>query len=111
MANKFKKNDQVIVLSGKDKGKRGTVKKIINDVDQLVTHAYVEGISLVKKAKRPNPNKNEPGGIVTQEAAIAVSNLAIYNPTTAKADRVGFAIAADGKKHRIFRSSGKSIDV
>ena len=110
MANKLKVNDEVIVLSGKDKGKRGKITKMITDRKKVITHAYVTGIGLVKKTKRPNPNKAEQGGIVTQEAAIAISNLAIYNSSTAKADRVGFKRHAQGKKQRIFRSSSKWID-
>ena len=102
---KIKKNDEIIVLKGKDKGRRGKVLSVLAD------RVLIEGINMVKKCIRPNPNKNVQGGIIDKEASIAVSNVALYNPSTKKADRVGFKILADGKKVRIFKSSGEVVEV
>ena len=102
--NKIRKGDQVVVLTGRDKGKRGTVSARI-DVD----HVTVEGINLVKKHVRPNPMKGTTGGIVEKTMPIHQSNIAIYNPATGKADRVGIKLLADGKKVRVFKSSGEEI--
>jgi large subunit ribosomal protein L24 len=101
---KIKREDEIIVLTGKDKGKRGKVQKVLDDNRLLVS-----GINMVKKHQRPNPQLGVAGGIVEQEAAIQVSNVAIYNPTTKTADRVGFKVAEDGSKTRIFKSSGEAI--
>jgi large subunit ribosomal protein L24 len=101
---KIKREDEIIVLTGKDKGKRGKVQKVLDDNRLLVS-----GINMVKKHQRPNPQLGVAGGIVEQEAAIQVSNVAIYNPTTKAADRVGFKVAEDGSKTRIFKSSGEAI--
>ncbi len=101
---KIKRDDEVIVLAGKDKGKRGKVRKVLND-SKLV----VSGVNMVKKHTRPNPQAGVAGGIVEKEAPIQVSNVAIFNPATNKADRVGFKIEGD-KKIRIFKSSGEAID-
>lgn len=101
---KIKTGDTVVVLAGKDKGSTGRVLRVID------TKAKVEGINLVKKHKKPNPNKDFPGGIVEQEAFIDVSNLAIMNPQTNKADRVGFKVV-DGKKVRYLKSNNEVIDV
>jgi large subunit ribosomal protein L24 len=108
---KIKKGDQVVVITGKDKGKRGTVLRMFPDADRAV----VEGINRVKKHTRPNPMKNSQGGIVEKEASIHVSNLAIFNPATGKPDRVGFKILAaaageKARKVRIFRSNGEQVD-
>jgi len=111
MANKIKKNDEVIVISGKDKGRRGLVKKVVLDLKKQVTHVYVEGLRLLKKTKKPNPQANEKGGIVEQEAAIAISSVAIFNPRTKKQDRVAFKVDVEGKKQRIFCSNGEPIDL
>jgi large subunit ribosomal protein L24 len=111
MANKLKKDDQVIVTVGKDKGRNGAIKKIIINKQGVATHAIVEGVRLVKKAKRPNPQAGEQGGLVEQESPIRLANVAIYNTVTKKADRVGFKTDAEGKKIRIFRSSGEQIEV
>jgi len=102
---KIKKNDEVIVLKGKDKGRRGKVLRVMAD------RLLVEGINIVKKCVRPNPNKNEQGGILDKEAPIAIANVALYNPITKKADRVGFKTLADGKKVRIFKSNGELVEV
>ncbi|WP_074012268.1 50S ribosomal protein L24 [Candidatus Sodalis sp. SoCistrobi] len=103
MAAKIRRDDEVIVLTGKDKGKRGKVKNVLS-----TGKAIVEGINLVKKHQKPVPAMNQPGGIVDKEAAIDLSNLAIFNTATSKADRVGFKIE-DGKKVRVFKSNGESI--
>ena len=101
---KIKRDDEVIVLAGKDKGKRGKVRKVMDD-DRMV----VSGINMVKKHTKPNPQAGVAGGIVEQEAPIQGSNVAIFNPGTSKADRVGFKIEGD-KKIRIFKSNGEAID-
>jgi large subunit ribosomal protein L24 len=100
---KIKSDDEVIVLAGKDKGKRGKVRRVL-DNNKLI----VSGINMVKKHTKPNPQAGVAGGIVEQEAPIQVSNVAIFNPGTSKADRVGFKIDGDSKV-RIFKSSGEVI--
>ena len=95
--NKIRKGDQVVVLTGRDKGKRGTVSARI-DAD----HVTVDGVNLVKKHVRPNPMKGTQGGIVEKTMPIHQSNIAIYNPVTGKADRVGIKLLDDGKKVRVF---------
>lgn len=104
MAAKIRRDDEVIVLAGKDKGKRGKVLSVVNESGRV----FVEGINLIKKHQKPVPQLNQPGGIVEKEASIDVSNVAIFNSETSKADRVGFKIE-DGKKLRIFKSTGKTI--
>ena len=101
---KIKSDDEVIVLAGKDKGKRGKVRRVL-DNNKLI----VSGINMVKKHTKPNPQAGVAGGIVEQEAPIQVSNVAIFNPGTSKADRVGFKIDGDSKV-RIFKSSGEVIN-
>lgn len=101
---KIKCNDEVIVTTGKDKGKRGTVSRLVGD-DKVV----VAGINIVKRHTKANPNAGQAGGIVEKEAAISISNIAIFNSESSKADRVGFKIE-DGKKSRIFKSTNKVID-
>ncbi|OZI15312.1 50S ribosomal protein L24 [Sodalis-like symbiont of Philaenus spumarius] len=103
MAAKIRRDDEIIVLTGKNKGKRGKVKTILSS-----GKAIVEGINLVKKHQKPVPAMNQPGGIVEKEAAIDLSNLAIFNAATSKADRVGFKIE-DCKKVRVFKSNGETI--
>jgi large subunit ribosomal protein L24 len=102
--NKIRKGDQVIVLTGRDKGKRGTVASRV-DAD----HLLVEGVNMVKKHVKPNPLKGATGGIVDKVMPIDQSNVAIYNPASGKADRVGIKILDDGKKVRVFKSSGDEI--
>ena len=102
---KMKREDEIIVLTGKDKGKRGVVQKVMDNNKLLVS-----GINMIKKHQRPNPQLGVAGGIVEKEAPIQVSNVAIYNPTSKKADRVGFKVAEDGSKTRIFKSSGEAVD-
>ncbi|MCP5204074.1 MAG: 50S ribosomal protein L24 [Pseudomonadales bacterium] len=101
---KIKRDDEVIVLAGKDKGKRGKVRRVL-DNNKLV----VSGINMVKKHTKPNPQAGVAGGIVEQEAPIQASNVAIFNPASNKADRVGFKVEGD-KKVRIFKSNGEAID-
>ena len=102
--NKIRKGDQVIVLAGRDKGKRGTVTLRADD-----SHLVVEGINLVKKHVKPNPMKGTTGGIVEKAMPIHQSNVAIFNTATGKADRVGIKLQADGKRVRVFKSSGEEI--
>jgi large subunit ribosomal protein L24 len=102
---KIKKGDEVLVLTGKDKGKRGTVTKLVEN-DKLI----VEGVNRVKKHIRPNPQKGIAGGIVEKEMPIHISNIGLYNPETKKAGRVGFRFLEDGKKVRIFKSTNEVVD-
>lgn len=104
MAAKIKRDDEVVVLAGKDKGKRGRVMSVQTEKDRVI----VEGVNLVKKHQKPNPALNQAGGIIEKEASIHVSNVAIFNPATEKADRVGFKIE-DGKKVRVFKSNNEII--
>ena len=102
--NKIRKGDEVIVLTGRDKGKRGAISLRVDE-----DHVVVEGINVVKKHVRPNPLKGTTGGIVDKTMPIHQSNVAIFNPATGKADRVGIKLLADGKKVRVFKSSGEEI--
>jgi large subunit ribosomal protein L24 len=102
---KIKREDEVIVLTGKDKGKRGKVNKVLADDRVLVS-----GVNVIKKHQRPNPQANIAGGIIEKEAPIQVSNVAIFNSATNKADRVGFKFLEDGRKVRIYKSTGEAID-
>ena len=101
---KIKKEDEVIVIAGRDKGKRGEVLRVLGN-DRLL----VAGVNLVKKHQRPDPNRNQQGGIVQREASIHRSNIAIYNPATEKADRVGVRME-EGRRVRYFKSDGALID-
>ena len=102
--NKIRKGDQVIVTTGRDKGKRGTVTQRV-DEDRIV----VEGVNVAKKHVKPNPLKGTTGGVVDKTMPIQQSNVAIYNVATGKADRVGIKLLSDGKKVRVFKSSGAEI--
>ncbi len=102
--NKIRKGDQVIVLTGRDKGKRGTVTQRVDEERLLV-----DGVNIVKKHVKPNPMKGATGGIVEKTMSIHQSNIAIYNPASSKADRVGIKLLADGKKVRVYKSSGDEI--
>jgi large subunit ribosomal protein L24 len=101
---KIKRDDEVVVLAGKDKGKRGKVRRVMDD-----NRVVVAGINMIKKHTKPNPQAGVAGGIVEKEAPIQVSNIAIFNPQTSKADRVGIKVEGD-TKIRIFKSSGEAID-
>ncbi|MFN4102923.1 MAG: 50S ribosomal protein L24 [Tepidimonas sp.] len=104
--NKIRTGDEVIVITGRDKGKRG---KVLRRADEQ--RVVVEGVNVVKKHVRPNPLKGVPGGIVEKTMPIHQSNVAIFNPVTGKADRVGVKVLADGKKVRVYKSSGEEIKV
>jgi large subunit ribosomal protein L24 len=102
--NKLKKGDQVIVTTGRDKGKRGTIAKRVDD-ERIV----VDGVNVAKKHVKPNPMKGTTGGVVDKTMPIHQSNVAIYNAATGKADRVGIKVLEDGKKVRVYKSSGQEI--
>ena len=103
--DKIRKGDEVIVTTGKDKGRRGTVVSRV-DADRVV----VEGINRVKKATKPNPMLGTPGGIVDKDMPIQVSNLALWNAKAGKGDRVGFKVLDDGRKVRVFKSNGEQVE-
>ncbi|MCB1917188.1 MAG: 50S ribosomal protein L24 [Rhodocyclaceae bacterium] len=103
--NKIRKGDEVVVLAGKDRGRRGTVLRRV-DAQRVV----VEGVNRVKKHVRPNPMKGQVGGIVEKEMPIDVSNVALFNAGTQKGDRVGFRVLEDGRKVRFFKSNGELVD-
>jgi large subunit ribosomal protein L24 len=102
---KIRKGDDVVVIAGKDKGKRGAVLRVL-DTDQVV----VEGVNKVKKHQKPNPLKNAPGGIVEKEMPLHLSNVALFNAATKKADRVGIKVLEDGRHVRFFKSNGEVLD-
>ncbi len=102
---KIKRDDEVIVIAGRDKGKRGTVVRVLDE-----SRLIVSGVHMIKKHQKPNPQLGVAGGIVEKEAAIQASNVAIYNKASQKADRVGFKVLEDGQKIRIFKSSGEALD-
>ena len=104
MARKIRRDDEVVVLAGKDKGKQGKVLRVVVSDDRV----YVEGVNIVKKHQKPNPQAGVPGGIIDKEASIHVSNIALVNPATGKADRVGFR-TEDEKKVRFFKSNGDLV--
>ena len=102
---KIRKGDDVIVITGKDKGKRGTVLRRVGE-----EHVVVEGVNRAKKHVKPNPMKGVSGGIVDKDMPIHVSNVAVFNPASKKADRVGFKLLEDGRKVRVFKSSGELVN-
>lgn len=102
--DKIRKGDEVVVLTGRDKGKRGTV---LSRVD--ARHLVIEGVNTVKKHQRPNPMKGLTGGIVEKTMPIDISNVALFNPATGKGDRVGVKVLEDGKKVRVFKSNGELV--
>ncbi|WP_333877127.1 50S ribosomal protein L24 [Methylobacter sp.] len=103
---RIKQGDEVIIRTGKDKGKSGRVSKVLKDNKVLV-----EGINQVKKNQKPNPNAGVSGGIIVKDMPINISNVGLYNPETKKADRVGFKFLEDGKKVRYFKSTNEVVDV
>ena len=103
--NRIKKGDEVVVITGRDKGKRGTVLRRVD-----AEHVVVEGVNRVKKHQRPNPMKNLIGGIVDKDVPIHVSNIALFNPATKKGDRVRIKVLDDGRRVRVYRSNGEMID-
>lgn len=102
---KIRKGDEVVVSAGRDKGRRGTVLRCLED-DYLL----VEGVNRVKKHTKPNPMKGQPGGILEKEMPIHLSNVALFNPATQKGDRVGFRVLDDGRKVRVFKSNGELVE-
>jgi len=103
--NKIRKGDEVVVLAGKDRGRRGVVLSRVDD-----EHLVVEGVNRVKKHVRPNPLKGEVGGIVEKEMPLHISNVALFNPAAQKGDRVGIRVLEDGRKVRFFKSNGELVD-
>ncbi|MDH4148926.1 MAG: 50S ribosomal protein L24 [Betaproteobacteria bacterium] len=103
---KIKKGDDVVVLTGRDRGKRGTVRQIVD-----AEHLLVDGANRVKKHQRPNPAKGMTGGIIDKEMPIHVSNVALFNPVTKKADRIGIRQLEDGRRVRYYKSNGEVVDV
>jgi len=104
MANRIKKGDQVVVNTGKDKGKQGEVVRV--DGDRVI----VANVNIVKRHTKPNPQAGVAGGVVEREASIHISNVSVVNPATGKGERVGFKVLEDGRKLRVFRSSGEALD-
>ena len=102
---RIRKGDEVVVLAGRDKGKRGTVLRRID-----AQHVVVEGVNRVKKHQRPNPMKGEQGGIVEKDLPIHISNIALFNPATQKADRAGVKALEDGRKVRVFKGNGEQVE-
>ena len=103
---RLRKGDEVIVITGKDKGRRGTVLRMV-DRDRVL----VENINVVKKHQKPNPNAGVPGGIIEKEMPLDASNVMLFNPQTGKGDRVGFKTLEDGRKVRVFKSNKEVVDV
>lgn len=103
---KIRKGDDVIVIAGKDKGKRGTVSSVLEE-----GRVIVDGVNMVKRHTKPNPNAQQAGGIIEKEASLDVSNVANFNTVTGKADRVGFRVLEDGRKVRFFKSNNEVLDV
>lgn len=103
---RLRKGDQVVVLAGRDKGRKGEIKQVLADGSVLV-----EGVNVAKKHQRPNPQRNVQGGILEKEMPIAASKLAVFNAAKGKGDRIGFKTLADGTKVRVFKSSGEQLDV
>ena len=102
--NRIKKGDQVVVTAGKDKGKRGDVVSVAGD------KVIVSNVNLVKRHTKPNPQASQPGGVIEREAPIHVSNVMLFNPASGKGERIGTKVLEDGRKLRVFRSSGEAID-
>jgi large subunit ribosomal protein L24 len=102
---KIRKGDNVVVITGRDKGKRGDVTQIVD-----AEHLIVSGLNQVKKHQRPNPMKGEQGGIVNKDMPIHISNVALWNPVTRRADRIGFRTMQDGRKLRFFKSNGELVN-
>ncbi|HOW62578.1 MAG TPA: 50S ribosomal protein L24 [Candidatus Contendobacter sp.] len=103
---RIRKDDEVVVIAGKDKGRRGKIVRVMDE-----ERVIVAGVNLVKRHTKPNPARNVAGGIVEREAAIHVSNVMLFNPLTRKGDRVGFRVLEDGRKVRFFKSNNEVVDV
>ncbi|MCX7555945.1 50S ribosomal protein L24 [Xanthomonadaceae bacterium JHOS43] len=102
--NRIRKGDQVVVITGKSRGQRGDVIRVAGD------RVFVSNVNLIKRHTKPNPQANQPGGIVEREAAIHISNVQLFNPKTGKGDRVGVKTLEDGRRIRVFRSSNEAVD-
>jgi len=102
--NRIRKGDQVIVTTGKDKGKKGDVVRVLGE------KVVVSNVNVVKRHTKPNPQAGQPGGVVEREAPIHISNVMLFNPATGKGERIGFKVLEDGRKLRVFRSSGEALD-
>ncbi|MGH8085231.1 MAG: 50S ribosomal protein L24 [Lysobacter sp.] len=102
--NRIKKGDQVVVTAGKDKGKKGDVVRVAGD------KVVVSNINIIKRHTKPNPQAGQPGGVVEREAPIHISNVMLFNPASGKGERVGVKVLEDGRKLRVFRSSGEAVD-
>ena len=102
---KIRKGDEVIVITGKDKGRRGSVLRVLGD------RVVVENVNVVKKHQKPNPARNMPGGIVEKEMSIHISNVMLFNPVAKKGDRVGVKVLEDGRRVRFFRSNNEVVDI
>ncbi len=102
--NKIRKGDEVVVIAGRDKGRRGTVSQVLTD------RVVVENINMIKRHTKPNPQKNNPGGIVQREASIHISNVMLWNSLANKGDRIGFKVLGDGRKVRFFKSNNEVVD-
>ena len=104
MANRIKKGDQVVVIAGKDKGKKGDVVRVEGD------RVVVSNVNIIKRHTKPNPPAGVAGGVVEREASMHISNIALFNPASGKGERIGFKVLEDGRKLRVFRSSGEALD-
>ena len=102
--NRIKKGDQVVVTAGKDKGKKGDVVRVAGD------KVVVSNVNIIKRHTKPNPQLGQPGGVIEREAPIQISNVMLFNPATGKGERVGIKVLEDGRKLRVFRSSGEAVD-
>ncbi|MET3929283.1 large subunit ribosomal protein L24 [Lysobacter sp. OAE881] len=102
--NRIRKGDQVIVTTGKDKGKKGEVVRVLGE------KVVVSNLNVVKRHTKPNPQAGQPGGVVEREAPIHISNVMLFNPATGKGERIAFKVLEDGRKLRVFRSSGEAVD-
>jgi large subunit ribosomal protein L24 len=102
--NRIRKGDQVIVTTGKDKGKKGEVVRVLGE------KVVVSNVNVVKRHTKPNPQAGQPGGVVEREAPIHISNVMLFNPATGKGERIAFKVLEDGRKLRVFRSSGEAVD-
>ena len=103
--NRIRKGDQVVVITGKNKGQRGEVMRVAGD------RAFVQNINLIKRHTKANPQANQPGGIVEREASIDLSNIQLFNAASVKGERVGFKTLEDGRKVRVYRQSGEVVDI
>jgi len=102
--NRIRKGDQVVVIAGKEKGKKGEITRVAGD------RVIIANMNVVKRHTKPNPQAGQAGGIVEREAPLHISNVMLFNPVTGKGDRVGFKVLEDGRKVRVFRSNGEAID-